>query len=149
METVSNETRKKRVTRIVLMIPTLFFLTIALYGIATDYHHIQFEKQRLAARTEVTDGTIIEFHDAWRVHSDIRTPKATVTFVTTSGQQMQFVMLRRSADQIGTKIRVHYDPQDPNDYAIGDAFFNFSDLVYDNAFYLVMGVFFLFMLFLV
>jgi hypothetical protein len=45
------------------------------------------------------------------------------------------------------KIPIHYDPQEPNNYSVGDVIFSFSDLVFDNAFFLLMGLYFLFMVF--
>jgi hypothetical protein len=145
MSTDSTEARKKRIIMVLLMVPTLIFLMLALHGIATDYQHIRHARSRLAARTAVAEGEIVAQHDAW--HASVRVPKDTVTFSTDSGQPIQFVMLANNTDKIGMKIPIHYDPQEPNNYSVGDVIFSFSDLVFDNAFFLLMGLYFLFMVF--
>ena len=135
--------RKKRVILIVLAVPTMILLALALHGIYSDYMRIKLAQHRLKARTTEAEGTVVALHDAW--HSGQRVPKETVVFTAASGQQIQFSTLANINDKVGMRIPVWYDPLQPDNYALGDRVFGFSELIFDNAPILVAGLFFLFL----
>ena len=144
MKTAFAAAWKKWIIQFILGVPAIIFLALALHGIDSDYEHIRLEKRRLEARTAVAEGTFIEVHDVVLGRSRSRTPKGTIVFTTASGQEVRFQSVDPKA-KVGLKMTVRYDPRQPGNYAIGDVFFGFSDLIFDNAFFLVMGVYFLFL----
>ena len=144
MKTAFAAVPKKRLSQIVLALPALVFLALALRGIYSDYEHIRLEKHRLEARTAVADGTFVEVHDLISAKSGSRIPQGTIVFNTASGQTVKFQSVDANA-KVGMKIPVRYDPRQPDNYAIGDVFFGFSDLIFNNGPFLAIGVFFLFL----
>ena len=135
--------RKIRVAQILVAVPGILILSLALHGIVADYQHIGDVKRRLAARTALAKGTIVELHDAW--HGGRKIPKETVVFTTASGEQVRFLGLANANDKVGMEMPVRYDPRQPANFAVGNDFFGFSDLVFGNAPFFAMGLYFLLM----
>ncbi len=137
--------RKLRIVRIAIAAPAFVFLAVALRGIVVDYRDVRLAKRLEHARTAVTEGTFVEVHHLVSLKSGSRTPEGTVVFTPPTGEPIKFNYVGNDA-KLGRKIEVRYDPANPHNFSAGAPLFGLSDLVWDNAFFVVMGAIFLFAL---
>jgi len=137
--------RKRRLAQALVAAPGIILLLFALRGSFTDYRHIQHARQRAEARTALAEATIVETNGLVSGKGTrIAQGAGTFSFTTVSGQEAR-VPYRGFSGAPGTKLPVTYDPREPQNCAIGNDLFGFSDLLFDNAFFLVMGLYFLFL----
>jgi hypothetical protein len=105
---------------------------------------MQDVRRRAEARTARAEATIVEAHDliSGKGHR-IAQGAGTVSFTAVSGKDV-LVPYRGFSGNPGTKLPVTYDPREPENYAMGNDLFGFSDLLFGNAPFFVMGLYFLF-----
>jgi hypothetical protein len=136
---------KRRLAQLLVAAPGIILLFLALHGVFADYRHMQDVRRRAEARTALAEGTIVETHGliSGKGHR-IAEGAGTISFTTASGQEVR-VPYRGFSGSPGTKLSVRYDPREPENYAMGNDLFGFSDLLFDNAPFFVMGLYFLFL----
>ena len=144
MNTESGKSSKKRVFQIVQAIPMIFFLYLAAHGIFSDYNHIKTQRHLLAVRTATAEGTIVRLYDAAR--GTVIFKKEVVVFKTDSGREIEFKAIADKGDKVGMTMTVNYDPANPDNFAVGKEIFSYSDLFWGNIFFVLMGLFFLFLI---
>jgi len=136
---------KRRLAQLLVAVPGIVLLFFALYGAFADYRHIQHVRQRAEARTAPAEATIIETHGLVSGKGlRIAEGAGTFSFTTASGQEVR-IPYRGFSGSSGTKLPVRYDPRNPENCAGGNDLFGFSDLLFDNAPFFVMGLYFLFL----
>jgi len=136
---------KRRLAQALVAAPGIILLFLALHGVFADYRHMQDVRRRAEARTMRAEGTILEAHDLISGKGTrIAQGAGTIGFTTVSGQEVR-VPYRGFSGGPGTKLPVTYDPREPENYAMGNDLFGFSDLLFDNAPFFVMGLYFLFL----
>jgi hypothetical protein len=135
---------KRRLARALVAAPGIILLLLALRGSFTDYRHMQDVRRRAEARTARAEATIVEAHGLVS-GKGVRIPEGagTISFTAVSGQEVR-VPYRGFSGAPGTKLPVTYDPREPENYAMGNDLFGFSDLLFGNAPFFVMGLYFLF-----
>ena len=136
---------KRRLAQVLVAAPGIILLFVALHGAFADYRHIQDVRRRAEARTALAEGTIVEAHDliSGKGHR-IAEGAGTFSFNTASGQDVR-VPYRGFSGSPGTKLSVRYDPRNPENCGIGNDLFGFSDLLFDNAPFFLVGLYFLFL----
>jgi len=136
---------KRRLAQALVAAPGIILLFLALRGSFTDYRHMQDVRRRAEARTALAEATIVETHDliSGKGHR-IAQGAGTISFTAVSGKEVR-VPYRGFSGAQGTKLPVTYDPREPENYAMGNDLFGFSDLLFDNAPFFVMGLYFLFL----
>ncbi|HUN55592.1 MAG TPA: DUF3592 domain-containing protein [Smithella sp.] len=144
MNKASGSSVKKRIFQIVLAVPMAVFLLIGIRGMISDYTHIKTQERLLAARTSTADGIIVEIYEAAR--GTIKFKKEVIAFRTDAGREITFKALANKGDKIGMTMTVNYDPANPDNFAVGKEIFSYSDLFRGNIFFLLMGIFFLFLI---
>ena len=136
---------KRRLAQTLVAVPGIVLLFFALRGSFTDYRHIQHVRQRAEARTAPAEATIVETHGLVSGKGlRIAEGAGTFSFTTASGQEVR-VPYRGFSGSPGTKLPVRYDPRKPENCAGANDLFGFSDLLFDNAPFFVMGLYFLFL----
>ena len=136
---------KRRLAQALVAAPGIILLFFALRGSFTDYRHIEHARRRAEARTERAEATIVETHGLVSGKGTrIAQGAGTFSFTTVSGQEVR-VPYRGFSGNLGTKLPVTYDPREPENCAIGNDLFGFSDLLFDNAPFFVVGLYFLFL----
>jgi hypothetical protein len=135
---------KRRLALALVAAPGIILVFLALHGAFADYRHMQDVRRRAEARTALAEATIVEAHDlvSGKGH---RTEQGagTFSFTTVSGHEVR-VPYRGFSGSPGTKLSVRYDPRNPENCALGDNRWGFSDLL-GNAPFFLMGVYFLFL----
>ena len=133
---------KRRIVQALVAAPGIILVVIALRGSLADYRHIQDARRRAEARTVVAEATIIEAHAL--THGTVRTEHGAGTFgfTTASGLEVR-VPYRGFSGSPGTKLPVRYDPHEPENCSFGGKLFGFPELLFDNAPFFGMGLFFL------
>jgi hypothetical protein len=144
MNAESGKNSKKKGFQIVLAIPMIFFLYLAAHGIFSDYNHIKTQRHLLAVRTSTAEGAIVQLYDA--AHGTVTVHKETIVFTTDSGREISFSATANKGDKIGKTMPVHYDSSNPDNFAVGEQIFSYSDLFYGNVFFTLAGLFFLFLI---
>ena len=92
-----------------------------------------------------TEGTILEAHDLVSGKGTrIAQGAGTIGFTVVSGKEVR-VPYRGFSGGPATKLPVTYDPREPENCAMGNDLFGFSDLLFDNAPFFLMGLYFLFL----
>ena len=136
---------KRRLAQALVAVPGIILLFLALHGAFTDYRHIENLRRRAEARTALAEATIVEAHGliSGKGHR-IAEGAGTISFTTASGQEVR-VPYRGFSGSPGTKLPVTYDPREPENYAMGNDLFGFSDLLFDNAPFFLLGLYFLFL----
>jgi hypothetical protein len=104
---------------------------------------MQDVSRRFEARTALAEATIVETHDLFHGTVRIAEGAGTFTFTTASGQEVR-VPYRGFSGRHGTKLPVRYDPRHPENCALGDNRWGFSDLL-GNAPFFLLGLYFLFL----
>ena len=136
---------KRRLARALVAAPGIILLFFALRGSFIDYRHIEHARRRAEARTALAEATIVEAHGLVSGKGTrIAQGAGTFSFTTVSGKEVR-VPYRGFSGSPGTKLPVTYDPREPENCAIGNDLFGFSDLLFDNAPFFVMGLYFLFL----
>ena len=136
---------KRRLAQLLVAVPGIVLLFFALRGSFTDYRHIQHVRQRAEARTAPAEATIVETHGLVSGKGlRIAEGAGTFSFTTASGQEVR-VPYRGFSGSLGTKLPVTYDPRNPENCALGNDLFGFSDLLFNNAPFFLMGLCFLFL----
>jgi len=139
------DTRKRRLAQLLVAAPGIILLVVALRGTFADYRHIQYVRRRAEVRTALAEGTILETRDLFSGKGvRIAQGVGTIGFTTVSGQEVR-VRYRGFSGSPGTKLRLSYDPGEPENYALGGDPFGFSELLWDNAPFFVLGLYFLFL----
>ena len=136
---------KRRLAQVLVAAPGIILLFVALHGAFADYRHIQDVRRRAEARTALAEGTIVEAHDliSGKGHR-IAEGAGTFSFTTASGQEVRVPYYRGFCGSLGTKLPVRYDPRNPENCALGDNRWGFSDLL-GNAPFFLLGLYFLFL----
>src|SRR5438132_2567323 len=136
---------KRRLAQALVAVPGIVLLFFALRGSFTDYRHIENARRRAEARTALAEATIVETHGlvSGKGHR-IAEGAGTFSFTTASGQEVR-VPYRGFSGSPGTKLPVTYDPRNPENCAGGNDLFGFSDLLFDNAPFFLIGLYFLFL----
>src|SRR5438132_5288362 len=136
---------KRRLAQALVAVPGIVLLFFALRGSFTDYRHIQHVRRRAEARTALAEATIVETHGLVSGKGlRIAEGAGTFSFTTVSGQEVR-VPYRGFSGSLGTKLPVTYDPRNPENCALGDNRWGFSDLLFNNAPFFLMGLCFLFL----
>ena len=136
---------KRRLAQVLVATPGVILLFLALHGAFTDYRHMQDVRRRAEARTAPAEATIVETHGLVSGKGlRIAEGAGTFSFTTASGQEVR-VPYRGFSGSSGTKFPVRYDPRNPENCGQGNDLFGFSDLLFDNVFFLVIGLYFLFL----
>src|SRR5437588_5615076 len=137
--------RKRRLAQALVAAPGIILLFVALHGVVADYHHLQDVRRRAEARTALAEATIVETHGLVSGKGlRIAEGAGTFSFTTVSGQEVR-VPYRGFSGSLGTKLPVTYDPRNPENCALGNDLFGFSDLLFNNAPFFLMGLCFLFL----
>ena len=137
--------RKRRLAQALVAVPGIILLFLALHGVVADYRHMQDVRRRAEARTALTEATIVETHGLVSGKGlRIAEGAGTFSFTTVSGQEVR-IPYRGFSGSLGTKLPVTYDPRNPENCALGNDLFGFSDLLFDNTPFFVMGLYFLFL----
>jgi len=136
---------KRRLAQALVAAPGIILLLLALRGSVTDYRHMQDVRRRAEARTALAEATIVEAHDliSGKGHRIVQ-GAGTISFTAVSGKEVR-VGYRGFSGSPGTKLPVTYDPREPENYAMGNDLFGFSDLLFDNAPFFLLGLYFLFL----
>src|SRR5437588_10325149 len=135
---------KRRLAQLLVAAPGIILLFLALHGAFTDYRHMQDVRRRAEARTAPAEATIVETHGLVSGKGlRIAEGAGTFSFTTASGQEVR-VPYRGFSGSSGTKFPVRYDPRNPENCAGGNDLFGFSDLLFNNAPFFLMGLCFLF-----
>lgn len=139
------DTLNRRLAQVLVAAPGIILLVLALRGTFDDYRHIQYVRRRAEVRAALAEATILETRDlvsgkGTRIAQGV----GTIGFTTVSGQEVR-VRYRGFSGSPGTKLRLSYDPSEPENYALGNDLFGFSDLLFDNAPLFVLGLYFLFL----
>jgi hypothetical protein len=134
---------KRRFVQALVAAPGIIFLFLALHGLFADYRHMQYLGRRAETRTALAEATIVETHGL--VHGTLRFAEGagTFSFTTASSQEVR-VPYRGFSGSLGTKLPVRYDPRNPENCALGDARWGFSELI-GNAPFFLLGLYFLFL----
>ena len=136
---------KRRLAQALVAAPGIVLIFFALRGSFTDYRHIQHVRQRAEARTAPAEATIVETHGLVSGKGTrIAEGAGTFSFNTASGQEVR-VPYRGFSGSPGTKLPVRYDPRNPENCAGGNDLFGLSDLLFDNAPFFLVGLYFLFL----
>src|SRR5437660_8793832 len=136
---------KRRLAQLLVATPGIILLFVALHGAFADYRHIQVARRRAEARTAPAEATIVEAHGlvSGKGHR-IAEGAGTFSFTTASGQEVR-IPYRGFSGSPGTKLPVRYDPRNPENCAGGNDLFGFSDLLFNNAPFFLVGLYFLFL----
>ena len=136
---------KRRLAQTLVAVPGIVLLFFALRGSITDYRHMQDVSRRAETRTALAEATIVETHGliSGKGHR-IAEGAGTFSFTTASGQEVR-ITYRGFSGSPGTKLPVRYDPRNPENCAGGNDLFGFSDLLFGNAPFFLMGLCFLFL----
>ena len=138
-------TLKRRLAQLLVAGPGIILLFLALHGAFADYRHMRDVRRRAEARTALAEATIVETHGLISGKGlRIAEGAGTFSFNTASGQDVR-VPYRGFSGSPGTKLPVTYDPRNPEDCGIGNDLFGFSDLLFDNAPFFLIGLYFLFL----
>ena len=136
---------KRRFAQALVAAPGIILLFLALHGTFADYHHMQDVRRRAETRTALAEATIVETHGLISGKGlRIAEGAGTFTFTTASGQEVRVPYRGGFSGSLGTKLPVRYDPRNPENCALGDNRWGFSDLV-GNAPFFLMGLYFLFL----
>ena len=136
---------KRRLAQLLVATPGVILLFLALHGAFADYRYIQHVRQRAEARTAPAEATIVETHGLVSGKGTrIAEGAGTFSFNTASGQEVR-VPYRGFSGSPGTKLPVRYDPRNPENCGQGNDLFGFSDLLFDNAPFFLIGLYFLFL----
>ena len=136
---------KRRLARTLVAVPGIILVLLALRGSFTDYRHIEHARRRAEARTARAEATIVETHGLVSGKGTrIAQGAGTFSFTTVSGKEVR-VPYRGFSGAPGTKLPVTYDPREPENCAMGNDLFGFSDLLFDTAPLFVVGLYFLFL----
>ena len=135
---------KRRLAQALVAAPGIILLLLALRGVFADYRHMQDVSRRAETRTALAEVTIVETHGLISGKGlRIAEGAGTFSFTTASGQEVR-VPYRGFSGSLGAKLPVRYDPRNPENCALGDNRWGFSDLLGNTPFFL-MGLFFLFL----
>src|SRR5437867_4656311 len=135
---------KRRLAQALVATPGIILLLLALHGVVADYRHMQDVSRRPEARTALAEATIVETHGLVSGKGlRIAEGAGTFSFTTVSGQEVR-IPYRGFSGSLGTKLPVRYDPRNPENCALGDNRWGFSDLL-GNAPFFLMGLCFLFL----
>jgi hypothetical protein len=136
---------KRRFAQALVAAPGIILLFLALHGVFADYRHMQDVRRRAETRTALAEATIVETHGliSGKGHR-IAEGAGTFTFTTASGQEVRVPYQGGFSGSLGTKLPVRYDPRNPENCALGDNRWRFSDLL-GNAPFFLMGLYFLFL----
>jgi len=145
MNTDSTTARKKKITQIILAVPMIVLLYLAVHGFWADYQNMQNQKIRLAARTATAEGTVVRLYKAAR--GTVEFSKEVVVFTTDSGRQIEFSVNAYKSDTVGMKMPVYYDPLHSDNYSLNKETYSYSDIISGNIFFLLFGLYFLFLIF--
>src|SRR3989440_6038803 len=136
---------KRRLAQLLVAAPGIVLLLLALHGAFADYRHMRDVRRRAEARTAPAEATIVETHGLVSGKGlRIAEGAGTFTFNTASGQEVRFPY-RGFSGSVGTKLPVRYDPRNPANWAGGNDLFGFSDLLFGNAPFFLIGLYFLFL----
>src|SRR5207244_7259029 len=132
-------------TEALVSAPGIIRRFLALHGVFADYRHMQDVRRRAEARTALAEATIVETHGLVSGKGlRIAEGAGTFSFTTASGQEVR-IPYRGFSGSPGTKLSVRYDPRNPENCAGGNDLFGFSDLLFGNAPFFLMGLYFLFL----
>ena len=136
---------KRRLAQALVAAPGIILLFLAVHGVFADYRHMQDVSRRAETRTALAEATIVETHGlvsgkGYRIAEGA----GTFSFTTASGQEVRVPYYRGFCGSLGTKLPVRYDPRNPENCALGDNRWGFSDLI-GNAPFFLMGLYFLFL----
>ena len=135
---------KRRPAQALVAAPGIILLFVALHGVVADYRHMQDVSRRPEARTALAEATIVETHGLVSGKGlRIAEGAGTFSFTTVSGQEVR-IPYRGFSGSLGTKLPVRYDPRNPENCALGDNRWRFSDLL-GNAPFFLLGLYFLFL----
>ena len=135
---------KRRLAQALVAAPGIILLFLALRGVFADYRHMQDVSRRAETRTALAEAKIVETHGLISGKGlRIAEGAGTFSFTTASGQEVR-VPYRGFSGSLGTKLPVRYDPRNPENCALGDNRWGFSDLL-GNAPFFLMGLYFLFL----
>ena len=139
---------KRRLAQVLVAAPGIVLLFLALHGAFADYRHMQDVRRRAEARTALAEATIVETHGlvSGKGHR-IAEGAGTFTFNTASGEEVRVPYQGGFSGHLGAKLPVRYDPRNPENCAGGNDLFGFSDLLFDNAPFFLIGLYFLFLAF--
>jgi hypothetical protein len=138
-------TLKRRLAQALVAAPGIILLYLAVHGVFADYRHMQDVRRRAEARTALAEATIVETHGLVSGKGlRIAEGAGTFSFTTASGQEVR-VPYRGFSGSLGTKLPVRYDPRNPENCAGGNDLFGFSDLLFNNAPFFLIGLYFLFL----
>jgi hypothetical protein len=141
---LSLPTNNRRFAQALVAVPGIIFLFLALHGTWADYRHLQEVKRRAETRTALAEATIVETHGLVSGKGlRIAEGAGTFSFTTASGQEVR-VPYRGFSGSLGMKLPVRYDPRNPENCALGDNRWGFSDLL-GNAPFFLLGLCFLFL----
>jgi hypothetical protein len=136
---------KRRLAQVLVAAPGIILLFLALHGTFADYRHMQDVRRRAEARTALAEATIVEAHGLVSGKGvRIAEGAGTISFTAVSGKEVR-VPYRGFSGSPGTKLPVTYDPREPENYAMGNDLFGFSDLLFGNAPFFLIGLYFLFL----
>jgi len=139
---------KRRLAQALVAAPGIILLFLALHGTFADYRHMQDVRRRAETRTALAEATIVETHGLVSGKGfRIAEGAGTFSFTTASGQEVRVPYYRGFCGSLGTKLPVRYDPRNPENCAGGNDLFGFSDLLFDNAPFFLIGLYFLFLAF--
>ena len=135
---------KRRLAQVLVAAPGIILLFLALHGAFVDYRHMRDVRRRAEARTALAEATIVETHGLVSGKGlRIAEGAGTFSFTTASGQEVR-IPYRGFSGSLGTKLPVRYDPRNPENCALGDNRWGFSDLL-GNAPFFLMGLCFVFL----
>jgi hypothetical protein len=136
---------KRRLAQAFVAAPGIILLYLAVHGVFADYRHMQDVRRRAETRTALAEATIVETHGliSGKGH---RIPEGagTFSFTTVSGREVRVSYQGGFCGSLGTKLPVRYDPRNPENCALGDNRWGFSDLLGNAPFFLI-GLYFLFL----
>ena len=136
---------KRQLAQVLVAAPGIILLFVALHGAFADYRHMQDVRRRAEARTALAEATIAETHGLVSGKGTrIEEGAGTISFTAVSGKEVR-VPYRGFSGSPGTKLSVRYDPRNPENYAMGNDLFGLSDLLFDNAPFFLIGLYFLFL----
>jgi uncharacterized protein DUF3592 len=137
---------KRRLAQALVAAPGIILLYLAVHGVFADYRHMQDVRRRAEARTALAEATIVETHGliSGKGHR-IQEGAGTFSFTTVSGREVRVSYQGGFSGSLGTKLPVRYDPRNPENCAGGNDLFGFSDLLFNNAPFFLIGLYFLFL----
>jgi hypothetical protein len=135
---------KRRLAQLLVAAPGIAFVWLSLHGALSDYRHVQYVRQRAAARTAVAEGTIGETHGlvAGKGHRTLE-GAGYISFVNDAGEPVTVHYSNGFSGHVGDKLTVRYDPRHPDNYSLGGELFDYPDLLKSNSPFFFFGLSFL------